>query len=63
MAELPAGADFDQLRRQAKDLLRAAKNGDAAASVRMARFAERLSLHSAQSAVARSYGFARTAPG
>ncbi len=58
MADLPARADLDQLRRQAKELLRAARSGDPAATTRVARFSERLSLDSAQVAVARDYGFA-----
>jgi len=58
MADLPARADLDQLRRQAKDLLRAARSGDPAAATRIARVSERLSLDSAQLAVARDYGFA-----
>lgn len=47
MADLPARADLDQLRRQAKDLLRAARSGDRAATTRMSRFSEGLSLDSA----------------
>ncbi len=58
MPDLPPRADFDKLRRQAKDLLRAAGSGDPAATTRMARVLERLSLDSAQLAVAREYGFA-----
>ncbi|MDQ6840521.1 MAG: ankyrin repeat domain-containing protein [Actinomycetota bacterium] len=58
MAGLPPRADLDQLRGQAKDLLREARSGGPAAATRMARFSERLSLDSAQVAVACDYGFA-----
>jgi ankyrin repeat protein len=51
---LPGHPNLDQLRRQAKDLLRAAKAGDPAASSRL----DRLTLAAAQLAVARDYGFA-----
>ena len=55
---LPARPDLDQLRRQAKDLLRAAQDGDAKAAARIGRYAEPLILSSAQLAVARAHGFA-----
>jgi uncharacterized protein len=58
MPELPARPDLDQLRRQAKDLLRAAKRGDAAALARMGAVSKRLSLDAAQLALAREHGFA-----
>lgn len=58
MAALPAHPDLDQLRRQAKDLLRAAKSGDAAAATQISAVAERLTLSAAQLVVARWYGFA-----
>jgi ankyrin repeat protein len=58
MAALPARPDLDQLRRQAKDLLRAAQAGDANALRRVHAVSERLVLASAQLAVAREYGFA-----
>jgi ankyrin repeat protein len=66
---LPSNPDLDQLKRQAKELLRSARGGDAAA---LARFRllpafrdlgeEQLgrtsfALHDAQSAIAREYGF------
>ncbi|MGI9002299.1 MAG: ankyrin repeat domain-containing protein [Pseudonocardia sp.] len=58
MPDLPARPDLDQLRHQAKDLLRAARNGDAVAVHRIRAVSERLILASAQLAVAREYGFA-----
>jgi hypothetical protein len=57
MPDLPSRPDFGQLRRQAKDLLRAATNGDADALRRMRAVSDRLVLASAQLAVAREYGF------
>jgi hypothetical protein len=56
--DLPARPDLDQLRHQAKDLLRAARNEDSEALERMRALSERLTLASAQLAVAREYGFA-----
>jgi ankyrin repeat protein len=58
MPDLPARPDLDQLRHQAKDLLRAAKRGDAEALARIRTVSDRLILASAQLAVAREYGFA-----
>lgn len=58
MPDLPARPDFGQLRRQAKDLLRAATSGDADALRRMRAVSDRLVLASAQLAVAREHGFA-----
>jgi ankyrin repeat protein len=58
MPDLPARPDLEQLRHQAKDLLRAAKDGDAHALARIAAVSERVTLASAQLAVARDYGFA-----
>jgi ankyrin repeat protein len=57
MATLPAYPSLDQLRHQAKDLLRAAKSGDAAAAEQIAAAAGRQTLAAAQLVVARSYGF------
>lgn len=57
MPRLPARPDLDQLRHQAKDLLRAAKGGDPAAMSRLRSVAGELNLTSAQLAVARDYGF------
>jgi len=55
---LPARPNLGQLRRQAKDLLRAAKQADPAARARLAAVTGELTLASAQLAVAREYGFA-----
>ncbi|MGH8983026.1 MAG: hypothetical protein ACRDY6_04015 [Acidimicrobiia bacterium] len=48
MADLPARPDLDQLRHQAKDLLRAAKRGDAEAVARIQAVSRNLILASAQ---------------
>jgi ankyrin repeat protein len=53
MSTLPAHPDLDQLRRQAKELLRAARAGDPDAVTRV----EPQTLAGAQLAVARGYGF------
>jgi hypothetical protein len=58
MPTLPARPDLDQLRHQAKDLLRAAKAGDADALNELLRASEWVTLDSAQLAIARRYGFA-----
>ena len=58
MPLLPERADLGQLRRRAKELLRAARNGDPAALERMAVSNRPLSLAWAQFALAREYGFA-----
>lgn len=58
MTDLPARPDLDQLRRQAKDLLRAAQAGDPAAISTITAVSERSTLAAAQLAVARGYGFA-----
>src|SRR5262245_52316175 len=58
MPDLPARPDLAQLRRQAKDLLGAARAGDAVAVERIRAVSERLTLASAQLALAREYGFA-----
>lgn len=57
MPDLPARPDLDQLRRQAKDLLRAAKSGETAAVTRLRAVSDALNLASAQLAVAREHGF------
>ena len=65
MKTLPASPDLSHLKNQAKQLLRAARNGDGEA---LRRFAEALpwagavdraapALHDAQSVIARDYGF------
>ncbi|HEY2077276.1 MAG TPA: hypothetical protein VGH53_13170 [Streptosporangiaceae bacterium] len=58
MAVLPVQPHLDHLRREARDLLRAARAGDATATARILAFSDRLSLAAAQLAVARDYGFA-----
>jgi hypothetical protein len=58
MPDLPARPNLDQLRHQAKDLLRAAQRGDSGAAVRIRAVSDRLILSSAQLALAREYGFA-----
>ena len=60
-ASLPAAPSLEQLRNQAKDLVRAHRAGDAAARSRVAthhpRPAEPLKLSGAQLVVAREHGF------
>jgi hypothetical protein len=58
MAALPPRPNLDHLRRQARDLLRAARAGDAAAAGRIRAVSGRPTLAAAQLAVAREYGFA-----
>jgi hypothetical protein len=58
VSELPGRPNLDQLRRQARELLRAAADGEPAALARIRAFSERVSLSAAQLAVAREYGFA-----
>lgn len=58
MPDLPTRPDLGQLRRQAKELLRAARGGDADALRRLRAVSDRPALASAQLAVARGYGFA-----
>jgi hypothetical protein len=58
MPDLPARPDLEQLRHQAKDLLRAAKSDDAEALATIGAVSKRATLASAQLAVARGYGFA-----
>jgi len=53
MADLPAKPSLDHLRRQARDLLRAAQAGDTTAADRIRALADALTLASAQLAVAR----------
>ena len=53
MADLPARPSLDHLRRQARDLLRAARAGDTTAADRIRAVADALTLASAQLAVAR----------
>ena len=58
MPYLPVRPDLDQLRHQAKDLLHAAQRGDPAAAARIRTVSDRVTLSSAQLALAREYGFA-----
>ena len=58
MSELPGRPNLDQLRRQARELLRAAADGEPSALTRIRAFSARVSLSAAQLAVAREYGFA-----
>ena len=58
MADLPVKPSMDHLRRQARDLLRAAQAGDTAAVGRSRAVSVELTLATAQLAVAREYGFA-----
>jgi ankyrin repeat protein len=55
---LPAHPNLDQLRHQAKDLLRAAKAGDTDALNEIRGVSEQITLDAAQLALARRYGFA-----
>jgi uncharacterized protein len=57
MTYLPARSDLDQLRRQAKDLLRDANHGDAGALARIHAVSDRMILASAQLTIAREYRF------
>jgi hypothetical protein len=57
MSELPARPDPDQLRRQARELLRAATEGQLAARDRLRAVSDRVTLSAAQLALAREYGF------
>jgi hypothetical protein len=58
VSELPGRPNIHQLRRQARELLRAAADGEPSALTRIHAFSERVSLSAAQLAVAREYGFA-----
>jgi hypothetical protein len=58
MSELPGRPNIDQLRHQARELLRAATGGEPAALARIRAFSDRVSLSAAQLAMAREYGFA-----
>jgi hypothetical protein len=57
MPDLPERADIDQLRRQARELLRAAAAGEPEALRRLRAVSERPALAAAQLAVAREHGF------
>jgi len=57
MPQLPDHPDLAQLRRQARELLRAAADGDADAIRRVRQVSEKTTLSTAQLALAREYGF------
>jgi len=57
MPELPVQPDLDQLRRQARELLRAAARGDPDALARVHTVSDQVVLWGAQLAIAREYGF------
>jgi hypothetical protein len=57
MPDLPERADVDQLRRKARELLRAAVAGEPEAVARLREVSERRALAAAQLAIAREYGF------
>jgi hypothetical protein len=57
MAQLPDRPDTDQLRRQARELHRAAQSGDAGALRRLRPVSDKVTLSTAQLALAREYGF------
>src|SRR5215469_6789878 len=58
MSVLPGRPDLDQLRRQARELLRAAAANDDAALRRIRAVSQKQTLSVAQLAIAREYGFA-----
>src|SRR5262249_18118268 len=58
MATLPAQPNLDQLRHQAKELLRAAQADEPGAIERVRAVSDNLTLATAQLALAREYGFA-----
>jgi Family of unknown function (DUF5990)/Domain of unknown function (DUF5655) len=58
MSALPGRPDLDQLRRQARELLRAAVGGDVQALRRIGVVSQQQTLSAAQLAIAREYGFA-----
>jgi hypothetical protein len=57
MSELPVRPDLDQLRRQARELLRAAAGGEPRALARLGAVSERVTLSAAQLAIAREHGY------
>jgi hypothetical protein len=57
MPELPGRPDVDQLRRQARELQRAAAEREPSAVARLSAVSQQKSLSAAQLAVAREYGF------
>jgi hypothetical protein len=59
MSSLPDRPDLAQLRRQARELQRAAASGDPAAVLRIQQVSAEITLSAAQLTLAREYGFAR----
>lgn len=57
MSDLPPRPNLDQLRRQARDLLGAARTGDEEAAARIGAVSGALTLTSARLAIAREHGF------
>jgi hypothetical protein len=57
MSQLPDHPDIDQLRRQARELQRAAHLGDAGALRRLRSVSDKITLSTAQLALARQHGF------
>jgi hypothetical protein len=57
MSQLPDRPDTDQLRRQARELYRRARDGDAGALRRLRDVSDKVTLSAAQLATARDYGF------
>ena len=57
MSYLPAPPDLEQLRHQAKDLLREATRGEADALARIQAVSDRVILAAAHLTIAREYGF------
>ena len=57
MSQLPGRPDADQLRRQARELHRAAVGGDAGALGQLREVSGKVTLSAAQLAIARDYGF------
>ena len=55
MAQLPDRPDIDQLRRQARELHRAALSGDLGALRRLREVSDKVTLSTAQLALAREY--------
>ena len=57
MSQLPDRPDVNQLRRQARELHRAAADGDAGAVGRLREVSDKVTLSAAQLAIARDYGY------
>ena len=57
MSTLPSNPNLEQLRHQARDLLRGARAGDGDAAERIRSVSDRVTLATAQLALAREYGF------